>query len=339
MRRSGVRAAMWRQLEERAAQPQATPTGHVRQILEQDAGPEIHLAVSWPDLRRHVLVRIPDDRDVDARLLPSWRGATVDVTHGSERPRPRRFLGVHQVQVTAPEVFESLTDDICDALGDGSTRDPVETVAARLERWRAFFEEAPVEQLGREAQLGLYGELWFLRHAMIPRLGSANALLSWVGPTRAVHDFHVRGAAIEIKSSAARQHQRVHIIGERQLDDHGLDRLSLVVLGFSAVDRNGETLPEVVEALRLQYADQPALLRQLGDRLLGSGYLDAHAERYTTGYTHRSTRCYHIREGFPRIIERNMPQGVGDVAYTVMLSACGSYEASLDTAFPGEVAP
>jgi hypothetical protein len=43
------------------------------------------------------------------------------------------------------------------------------------------------------------------------------------------------------------------------------------------------------------------------------------------GYTVVGCTSFLVREGFPRIIERDVPQGVGHVHYTLALDACGDF--------------
>ena len=52
--------------------------------------------------------------------------------------------------------------------------------------------------------------------------------------------------------------------------------------------------------------------------LFDSGYLDEQAERYaSTGYNILQELFFRVSEGFPRIIERDLPEGVGDLNYSV----------------------
>jgi Putative PD-(D/E)XK family member, (DUF4420) len=117
----------------------------------------------------------------------------------------------------------------------------------------------------------------------------------------------------------------LRISSERQLDETGADALYLAHLSIDARQGGGETLPEAVEAIR-------ALARggnaegPLEDRLGNAGYLDIHASRYTTGYTLRRLSLYRVEEGFPRIVERDLADGVGDVRYSVAVTECRDWE-------------
>lgn len=68
------------------------------------------------------------------------------------------------------------------------------------------------------------------------------------------------------------------------------------------------------------------------DKLYASGYIRAHAPLYTTGYVYRTVSAYQVQEGFPRLVEADIPTGVGDVRYSVALSSCAPFETSMDAA-------
>ena len=64
-------------------------------------------------------------------------------------------------------------------------------------------------------------------------------------------------------------------------------------------------------------------LATFNDRLLDRGWLDAHASRYEARrWMVRGERTYQVRRGFPRLVEVDLPTGVGDVNFAVSLAAC-----------------
>ena len=56
-------------------------------------------------------------------------------------------------------------------------------------------------------------------------------------------------------------------------------------------------------------------------KLLESGYYDIHMPLYEErGYTIRQENLYRVSGNFPRITENQIPIGVGDVRYSIVLS-------------------
>jgi hypothetical protein len=329
---TGVRyGEIWRDLDREAATEPAPVL--VKRLVEAGGGAELHLAVDSAHRKRYLMVRMADDWDEDTTGFPRWKGARIGPLRGSERPVPHRFLVVEQGEESPADVFEVLVADVVDA---ALSRQPGEdlraVVATRLDRWKAFFEERGLAGLGPEAQQGLFGELWFLREHLAPKVGFPAAVSAWDVTHRAVHDFQFPLHAFEVKTSSAKQHQRFHVASERQLDTTGLDSLHVVVVSLSLLQAGGETLPGLVATIRASLVADPQTARLFEDKLLDEGYIETHADLYKTGYAFRSIRTYRVGPGFPRVLESDLKPGVGDVTYSVMLSACEAFKIRLEEA-------
>jgi hypothetical protein len=149
----------------------------------------------------------------------------------------------------------------------------------------------------------------------------------WTGPVQAIQDFQFDALTIEVKASRQTQPTTVRISSERQLDTSSLERLMLVHFGLDErSDGTGQTLPAIVAEVRdaVGRASQAGLL--LDDRLIQYGYLDLHAPRYDErSYTIRCVDHFDVKDPMPRIVEKSLPVGVGDVTYGLSLSACEDY--------------
>jgi hypothetical protein len=329
---------IWAELD-RQAELEAGPAMVLRLLVSSPDG-ELHLGVSTPGHLRHLLVRMPDTWDEDISRMPRWRGARILTRRGGERPTAHRFLVIEQGDASPRDVFEVLVGDVCHAVSQrapGSTLEGV--VTDRLGRWKAFFDEGRFAGLGPEAQQGLFGELWFLREVIAKRVGLPAAVTTWTGSARTNHDFQLPHHAFEVKSSTAKQHVKVYIASERQLDSTGLETLHLVVLGFNIIQSGGETLPELVASLRSRFLPGDPGSSEFEDKLLEAGYIAAHAGHYVTGYVFRSERTYAVGEGFPRLLESDLPAGLGDLSYSVVLSACEPFHKKLADALNVAISP
>ncbi len=92
-----------------------------------------------------------------------------------------------------------------------------------------------------------------------------------------------------------------------------------------------DTLPSLVSRVRKAAAGNP-LAGVLEDRLIQSGYLDAHEPSYRrTGYLLRATEPFEVRDGFPRITETDLPNGIGGVRYTIAMAACAPFEVAMSS--------
>lgn len=300
--------------------------GLLKRLIDPDMHPELHLAVSIPDKARHLLVRMPDDWREDIIDLPRWKGADIFVYRGEERPVRGKYLAIRQGRYSTREVFQSLIADLCDTIYSSERVSSLEgLISERLERWRVFFEEQGQEGLSPEAQQGLFGELLFIRDYLIPALGMRIAVKCWTGSKRMDRDFQFGRHAVEIKTSSGKQHQKVFISNEKQLDMKGLDFLDLVFFSLELMTEGGETLPAIVTAIRELLSEEVALASVFNDKLLDAGYLDVLARSYTRAYVPMTVKAYRVSDEFPRILGSNLPEGVGDITYSVMLSACESF--------------
>jgi len=325
---------IWASLVVDAQERRATGDNRpVARLLSKTAPTRIYLVVAVPGLTRQRLVQLPTESAIKVADLPAWRGLgcgirRLDVADVHNQP----FLVLQQDIAGTERVYEMVIDDLAETLLESPARASMaDLLENALGRWSAFFSEHGFDGLSPEQQRGLYGELWFLRDHLIPRLGALQAARAWSGFVGAPQDFQLGGRAIELKTSIAKLHHKVGIANELQLDDRGLASLHLGVLLLGELD-GAPTLPRLVSDLDRLLQDEPGATSAYRDGLRSAGYLDAHADHYTTGYVYRSFRCFGVREGFPRILDTDIPEGVGDVRFTIAMSACAAFEVTIDDA-------
>lgn len=331
---------VWASLAESAEQRLASsdPRPAARRV-PADGGVRLYLSLTLPTLRRVLLIHLAGVPRISVAELPSWRGLEIAVEKWNveDLPPGESFLLLRQALPGTESVYEAVIAEVCASVNSCPPKDVPGAVQSVLERWRLFFSAYGHEGLEPEAQRGLFGEVWFIRDHLKGILGGVPAVDSWTGYKRAPQDFQFQGAAIEVKTSIARQHQTVNISNERQLDDHGLTSLHLLVLSLGELE-GGETLPQLVD--RLAESLEPRARSILEEKLYISGYIGAHAPLYTTGYVFRTASAFQVGEGFPRLVESDIPDGVGDVRYSVTLSACVGFRTSVEAAvaaFVGQV--
>lgn len=323
-------ADIWTELE-RVTPPGAT--GRVKRRIEPEARCDLFVAVMKPSNVRMLLMRVADASLAGLDDLPSGSGVETRLVRPGEGGSDAA-LELVLTDARFADVFTALATDIAHAVA--AAVDETAGVAAlvgRLRRWQRFLEESGPSGLEPIAQRGLYAELWLMRNHLVADLGSTATILAWMGPSHTAHDFELGRTAIEVKSSLAKQHQVLRIVSERQLDDTGLAALFLFHLSLDAHRDAGQSLPAVVEELRGFVGTTAATA--LDDKLLEAGYVDAHRGMYENpGYTVREANFFRVTEGFPRIVERDLKSGVGDLHYSVSVAECRHFlvssEAVLD---------
>jgi hypothetical protein len=298
------------------------------------AGVRGFLGLALPDMRRQLLIQVPSATEIHPNDFPRWHGLEISVFDGDVADiRPGRFylLGERTREPTA--VYAALIEDLWSHIADlGDWPGVANELRQRLARWDDFFANVGAQGLSLGAQRGLFGELWFLSEQLVPVTGALRAVDGWVGQRQAHQDFQLQEAAIEIKTSTAKQLIEIRIASERQLDDRGLPPLYLTVLLLTELEAGGEALPERVGKVR-ELASQAGVASSFEEKLREAGYVDEQAEMYRRGYVVRSFHAFAVGNGFPRLLEEDLPNGVGDVSYSIDLALARSYEVA--TGDPG----
>ena len=314
-------ADIWRELEE---DPRESHVGYLIRRLTPELNYDLILAIEKPKNVRLLMLRVRTYSIKKDLIFPKSLGFEV---------RQVRLEGDDSSYVTIQlilsnsrysDIFTSLVQDIVDRL----TLIPAETDAvkefiARLRQWQAFLEKYPPEGLSQSKQQGLYGELWCLRQTLIPQLGACYAVQSWTGPNGTQQDFQLPNCAIEVKTTLAKQHQKLSISSERQLDDTNTGTLLLYHLSLDSRQGRGESLVEIIATIRTLIAEDLTAQTQFEALLLAIGYLDTQAHLYEgTGYSIRESNYFKVVDDFPRILESDLRNGIGDVRYTISVAEC-----------------
>jgi Putative PD-(D/E)XK family member, (DUF4420) len=292
--------------------------------IHPDSPRDIRLAVDALSNARMLLVRVASPALDSSVEFPAASGFELRHVPLPDDGSRMITLGVILTRPDHADVFTSLVDDVSRRVAAAdSDKMAVMELVARLRRWQGFLQRHEPEGLGPEERRGLYGELWFLREHLLPILPPGPAIGSWSGPRAANHDFQLQSCAVEVKTSAGKRHQMLHIASERQLDETGAGTLTLFHLSLDERAGQGETLVQIVADLRLRVSPNPVAVEELNARLIDAGYLDSQAYRYHgVAYTPRDSAFFRVDGQFPRITEGNLLPGVGDVRYTVSLAAC-----------------
>ncbi|MFH0243162.1 PD-(D/E)XK motif protein [Streptomyces sp. HK10] len=318
----------WDELE----RPHDSP-GRSSRRLHPDSPLDLFLSVTHPGRQRMLVLRA-DARSADHIVrsvgrLPRAVGIEMQLSAVS---RIEYELQLILMANDLREVFNPLVTDVADTARTAPTAaDALTATVDRFERWQDLLRTVGRDGLGAEARRGLYGELLVLGNHLLGTLPEIEAVESWTGPTGANQDFQLPGAAIEVKASAARLPRSVRIASERQLDDTGVSDLLLCLMVLDERrGGSGESLNRRVQSVREQL-DSAAARAQFDGLLIQAGYLPGHHDFYDEPrYTPRDLRFWHVREGFPRIVESDLPEGVSGCTYHVTVSGLDAYLASID---------
>lgn len=207
------------------------------------------------------------------------------------------------------EMFTIMALDVIATVNSGSTT-AEETLfhlfLQRIRAWQDFMRRGADTTLSSEAEIGLFGELVFLRSVMDAGLPSTVAIEGWFGPLNGVQDFVFGGGAIEVKTTIAPTGFPAVIGSLEQMDDSTRQPLFLAAVRI-CLDPGGMSLPSLIEDTRALLREDPIAQHMLNIKLIHAGYLDAVSEHHKRTFTHVSTRVLRVENGFPRLTRANVP--------------------------------
>lgn len=317
---------LWRALEVSASHK--TGPGTAKRLVGLDAVCPMFIGVKAPGMLRTFILEVPRDSAPLPGIIPVSRGLhfTVQI-RGDEILPDHASLILSSSAVRYNEIFASIAEDLYSKLHALiKRRDVIAGFLTRVRLWQVFFEKQGDDGLSEEAQRGLYGELRFLKdHVFASSKNLEKAVLSWTGPRSRQHDFQFGSAAVEVKTSASKQHQKLQIASEQQLDETAVGRLYLYYLSVALIESGADTLPALIDDIRAHLSLQSGALSEFDNLLIEAGYV--HRAKYEpTGYSIRESAVFLVENDFPRIRENDIRSGVGDVKYSISVAQCRNYE-------------
>lgn len=302
---------------------EARPTGD--KLTARRAAPEITellFAALDGDARRHLLIALAagDEplEDTESRGVSVSTRELVLPDHSLAT-----YLDLTCHDASGHEAFDLIGGDLSTGLAAG-TLPPARLVARVLAKWRRFWGQAPRTLLSREEQVGLFAEVWFLLHWLLPATDPATATQRWRGPLAARHDFEWPGRSVEAKGSTVVRGPVFRIHGLDQLDPPASGELLFFGLRLREEGGASESLPDVIAKTRTALADDADALGRFESDLAQAGYSPIHEGDYAqTLWRIVDQRLYLVDAAFPKLVAASLldglPPGISEVAYTLDL--------------------
>lgn len=297
------------------------PASGWQAISLPSAGPiEVQAGRRSPDNAEAILLAFPSVRLASAEKLPEGQG------FGVERTDPE---GVDQLRLAltrraagSSELFATMACDVVGALDEAASAGMagsklLRVFLGRVGAWQEFMRKGS-QTLSPEAEIGLMGELTLLQAIIDAGVPMAVAVESWVGPLDGVQDFELGTGALEVKTTLSAVGFPAKIGSLEQLDDSTRQPLFLVGARLRQVE-SGQSLPDLVVALRDTSQGDAEATRLLSERLIAAGYFDTHADRYVRRFTLADTRIIEVMDSFPRLTLGSVPLGITRVMYEIDL--------------------
>ena len=294
--------------------------------------PDVFVALKAPERLRCIAFRISAAFPFDETHWIKLKDIKIE-TLTDERDKSKKFLLILLLNKQHKDIFSTLCEDLIFGVSEVSTElTLVEKLLERLAKWQSLFEKIGKQGLSDEVQRGLYGEIYFLRFFLSSVSDKNYCVKSWLGPEKSIQDFQYSNWAVEVKTTHGNNHQKIHITSERQLDDTIIEKIFLYHLSLDVRVGNGESLNILIEDVSELLSDNTMASNLFKLKLLESGYYDIHKSLYDErGYSIRQENLYRVSDNFPRITENQIPIGVGDVRYSIVLSESEEWRINHET--------
>lgn len=314
---------LWTELEKEIPKDTGIHQRTYRRLdLDKETG--IRLGCTVPGNTWEMLIEIGKPGDVILINFPKWNGMNFEIMTMDIPKQGTIHIRLFLVQYQSRDVFITVCSDLIKSLDGCLINESRRNIIIDfLAKWDLFFKKYGQEGLSLEAQLGLFGELWWIKQMIQGGVQPMIAVDSWMGCRRSYHDFEINGNVVEVKTTMTKEPRRVQINNERQLDNRGLQSLNMFALTLTKSASGGETLPDLIKDLRNIFFRKPVAY-VFDNSLNEAGYLDIHDHMYgNISYTVLKEELFHVTEGFPRIID--VPPGLGDIRYSLVLSSCSGF--------------
>lgn len=273
----------------------------------------------FPLGREALIISFPGSWSVNPARLPEGKGFDVSNIEGQLVFAGKTAIALVRRPEGSLDIFAIMVVDILrtlEAAAENASRDVMDTLLERIKEWQAFMARTH-RPLSSDAQIGLFGELWLLNLLTDTPLG-AGALDCWQGPLRAAQDFHVRGGAIEVKSTVRTGSFLARINSIEQLDG---DKTPIFLCAFRFEENNdGASLAGLVSELRKRFK-LAGVQRGFEALLMVMGYLDEHAALYGRTLTLKDARVIPAEGDTPRLTRAALPAAIRSAAYVLDLDA------------------
>lgn len=273
----------------------------------------------FPLGREALIVSFPSSWSVNSTRLPEGKGFDVAIIEGQTVVAGNTAIALVRRPEGSPDIFAIMVVDVLrtlEAAAGTPNRDVIEAFLERVREWQAFMARTH-RPLSPDAQIGLLGELWMLRLLADTSLG-VGALDCWQGPLRAAQDFHVRGGAIEVKSTVRTGSFLARINSIEQLDSTR-EPVFLCGLRFQE-NTDGFSLVDFVSELRERFK-HAGVQRGFEALLMVMGYLDEHAPLYGRTLTMTNAKGFRSDGNMPRLTRAALPVAIRSAAYVLDLDA------------------
>lgn len=199
-------------------------------------------------------------------------------------------------------------------------RKPIDAVCDAIAEFRGAMKPLKAA-LSLTEQIGLVGEVWVLRHVLLPVLGPRACWL-WTGPDSERHDFIGELAHIEVKTTT-RSEDRHEISRLDQLRAPAGKALLLASVQLERTEAGEMTLATLIDSVVAELGNDGYAVAQFNSRLSAAQWHDGiRQSSELQRFNLRDAQFFKVEGDFPRMPDVYVPpRGIVSIKYTIDLSA------------------
>jgi len=281
----------------------------------------LRAARHFPGNEEALLIAFSGLQIPSALQLPQGRGfALLEVDLGFDSIN-KKWLALCRRTEGGLDLFSMMVLDLISSLRVIATEAGLfEIFLARIRAWQNFMHRGVDTHLNLAAEVGLYGELLFLRQLLAAGISSAIVIDSWLGPVGGAQDFALGPGAVEVKTSIAAKGFLAEIASLEQLD-HATRQPLFLVAERVELNEAGTTLPLMINEIRDVIAADPLNSTEFATKLIHAGYLEATADQYSHSFLPISRRLYLVDDAFPKLTRTTVPLPIRKARYEIDIDA------------------
>ncbi|WP_051776666.1 PD-(D/E)XK motif protein [Pseudorhizobium pelagicum] len=304
-----------------------------RTVALGHSSPRFRGGIVFPEGEETLLVGFNVGSEVRKADLPEGTGFRVDISKETFSAGYSTWLCLSRQSGAGRDLFVQMAADIVSALSRATAQSDswlLSLMLARIRAWQEFMRKPRTDLLRPEEELGLFGELTFMREAIAGGASAADVVHAWNGPSRSLQDFQTAAIGVEVKATLSANSFSAHVSSLEQLDGMNERAVLLAATRFSLHDE-GLTLPELIDRVR-QLAGDAGVLSTLNRTLMLSGFVDEASERYKGRFTPIDTRVFEINETFPALVRSRIGPEIRAAEYEIDLDLVTSVPLTLPAA-------
>ena len=283
-------------------------------LATKDSENKLGLRIQFEEITKEVLRE---------KNFPEWD--EIDITVPDLSDPNEIYLDIRLRDSLFEKQFNYLSEDILSEADQCKTEiSLLESIYGKCCQWQEFLKKKRNEKLDKPKQMGLIGELTFLKK-LFTFIDIRSALDAWKGPDKYAKDFLISSNGFEIKSKNSGLNAKVKISSEFQLLKDDLKNLYLIVY---VVDNSSKSnsrsfiLNDLILELRefIKKRD-PNCIEIFNSKIIEYGFSDDH--NYSKDYWLKQDTFYSfsVEEKFPKITIENIDKNsISKVNYELSLN-------------------